>query len=58
MPPHSCKSSCNLYNYGMMVNVYVLLLQAELNPFYTPNTPLTSSAFSKKAHAVARRHLS
>lgn len=31
--------------------------QATLNPFYTPNTPITSNSFKKKANALARKYL-
>ena len=37
---------------------YVKWLQAILNPFYTPNTPITSSNFKRKASLIARKYLS
>ena len=35
----------------------LLLLQAILNPFYTPNTPITSNNFKRKASLIARKYL-
>ncbi|XP_064396392.1 trafficking protein particle complex subunit 2-like [Halichondria panicea] len=36
---------------------YELFVKATLNPFYTPNTPITSNSFKKKANALARKYL-
>ena len=39
------------------VCVCVCSVQAELNPFYVPNTPITSSNFRRKAQQISRKYL-
>jgi len=43
---------------GFFSEMYELFVKALLNPFYVPNTPVTSSNFRKKAQLVAKKNLS
>jgi hypothetical protein len=42
---------------NFFTDMYDAFVKAALNPFYVPNTPITSIHFKRKAQQIAKKHL-
>lgn len=54
---HDGQSRGNDTIRSFFTDIYEAFVKAELNPFYVPNTPVTSIHFKRKAQQIAKKHL-